>query len=192
MKKSGWLLLVMIMGITVSGCENRTEKNIQGTKATDPASWPIFRGDTRLSGSTTMSIADKLTLLWSFQTADAIKSSPVIGLGTVYIGSDDGSVYALNLDSGEKKWQFGTEGAVEAPPLLLDSVIYVGSVSGFFYALNADDGRLIWQYETEGQIHGSANWTYSPDRSEKWLMVGSYDNRLYCFSAINRPAELGL
>ncbi len=46
------------------------------------------------------------TLKWKFQTGNRIYSSPVIGRdGTVFIGSDDGSLYAIN-PTGYLKWRF--------------------------------------------------------------------------------------
>ena len=47
----------------------------------------------------------------------------------VYIGSDDGNVYALDRASGALRWVF-TGGAVEAPPSVLGEHLVVGSTDG--------------------------------------------------------------
>jgi len=48
-------------------------------------------------------------LLWEFATGDKISSSPTIGPdGTVYFGSFDNKVYALDGKTGAKKWEFET------------------------------------------------------------------------------------
>src|SRR5438093_7448104 len=45
------------------------------------------------------------TKIWEFQTGDAIYSSPALGAdGTIYIGSADNKVYALD-SNGAKKWE---------------------------------------------------------------------------------------
>ena len=49
---------------------------------------------------------------WAFKTGDWVRSSPSIGSdGTIYVGSDDDNLYAINPD-GSKKWAFKTGGNV--------------------------------------------------------------------------------
>ena len=38
-------------------------------------------------------------ILWTYTTGDSIYSSPAVVDGAVYIGSEDGKVYALNTSS---------------------------------------------------------------------------------------------
>ena len=46
---------------------------------------------------------------WSFETGDDVYSSPVIDVdGTVYVGSLDHKVYAIDGETGEKTWEFET------------------------------------------------------------------------------------
>ena len=45
--------------------------------------------------------------LWEFETGDSVCSSPAIGSdGTVYVGSYDKKLYAINGKSGVKLWDF--------------------------------------------------------------------------------------
>lgn len=64
-------------------------------------------------------------LRWEFLTGDMIeKSSPALGAdGTVYIGSQDGKVYALDEKTGLKRWEFytGSGQPIGAPPVLLST-----------------------------------------------------------------------
>ena len=47
--------------------------------------------------------------LWEFETEDEVTSSPAIGFdGTVYVGSWDKKLYAINGKSGVKLWEFET------------------------------------------------------------------------------------
>lgn len=145
--------------------------------------WQIFRGDRGLSGVAKGHLPDSLTLRWSFETGDAIKSSPVIGGGRVFIGSNDGKVYALSATTGKKAWEFNTGAAVEAPPLFLENTVYVGNLDGVFYAIDAVTGRKRWQFETGGAITGSANYVATPGGRAQHIVVGSYDNMMYCLDA---------
>ena len=74
----------------------------------------MFHGGPALDGKAGGDLPDELKLLWTFKTGGAIKSSAAIVAGRVYIGSNDGHVYALDAASGEKVWAFKTEGEVEA------------------------------------------------------------------------------
>ena len=87
------------------------------------ADWPIFHGDPALSGLAHETVTPPLALRWSFKTGGAVKSSPVIRDGKVFIGSSDGKVYALELASGQKQWEFQTGDAIEAPPLALSNTV---------------------------------------------------------------------
>ena len=49
--------------------------------------------------------------IWTFETGAAIRSSPALGRdGTLYVGSEDKKVYAIDGKTGEKKWEFLTGG----------------------------------------------------------------------------------
>ena len=55
-------------------------------------------------------------LTWSYTTGDYVVSSPAVANGVVYVGSDDGNVYALNATTGAKLWNYTTGGYVWSPP----------------------------------------------------------------------------
>ncbi len=175
------------------GCEDGVEQSQQqgpGTRpttkpATSPAgqktrSWPIYRGSPALDGVAPGTLAEDFELAWSFETGDAILSSPVVANGIVYFGSSDQSVYAVDVATGKKVWSFPTDDIVDAPPLVIDGRVYVGSSDAFFYALDAKSGDLAWKFETGHQIIGGANYARLADGSLR-IVVGSHDNKLYCF-----------
>ena len=95
------------------------------------------------SGINQTSKAKPGTLLWEFETGGAIGwSFPAISAdGTVYIGSEDKKVYALNGATGTKKWEFVTGGKVWSSPAIgADGTVYVGSDDKKVYALNGKTG----------------------------------------------------
>ena len=69
------------------------------------------------------------TILWEFEAGAAVSSSPAIGSdGTVYVGSEDNKLYAINGKSGVKLWEFETGGIVFSSPAIgSDGTVYVGS-----------------------------------------------------------------
>ncbi len=61
-----------------------------------------------LMGASTAAHGQAGTMKWSFLTGGWVDSSPALGVdGTVYAGSFDGSLYAIN-PGGTQKWAFQT------------------------------------------------------------------------------------
>ena len=128
---------------------------------------------------------------WEFPAEESIgkiRSSPAIGPdGTIYVGSDDGKVYAVQPD-GTKKWEFKTGGAVSSSPVVgyFGGVlrIYVGSEDKKVYAIDSD-GKEQWNFETGGIISSS------PAISNSGIIyVGSEDNKVYAIK-VDGTAEGG-
>jgi outer membrane protein assembly factor BamB len=82
--------------------------------------------------------------LWEFKTGSAVRSSPAIGPdGTVYIGSDDNKLYAINGQSGVKLWEFETGDLVHSSLVIgSDSTVYVGSADNKLYAIKTNSKGL--------------------------------------------------
>ena len=70
-----------------------------------------------------------------------IDSSPAIGSdGTIYVGSDDYNLYAIN-SNGTLKWSYATGSWYNSSPAIgSDSTIYVGSDDGKLYAIGSGSG----------------------------------------------------
>ena len=80
------------------------------------------------------------TPIWEFETGDKVYSSPAIGSdGTVYVGSYDKKLYAINGKRGVKLWEFETGGDVRSSPAIgSDGTVYVGSNDKKLYALKTE------------------------------------------------------
>ena len=72
--------------------------------------------------------------LWEFITESAVFSSPVIRPdSTLYVGSRDNNLYAINGKSAGKLWQFETVGEVSCSPTIgFGGTVYIGSVDKTF------------------------------------------------------------
>ncbi len=181
MRKFRYIVIPFALAVLLIACAKKESK--EKILDVESASWPIYRGDSMLSGIADDELPEELVLLWSFRTDSWIISSPVIGFGRVYIGSSDGKLYSINLTDGSKVWEFDTGDDIEASPLLLDAAIYVGNLSGEFFSLDAHTGQVRWRYKCTNSIYGSANWVRSPKDHRPLILVGSYDNRVYCLDA---------
>lgn len=140
--------------------------------------WPIFRGNSAMTGVASGAFPEKFALAWKFKTEDAIKSSPVVAEGRVFVGSLDKKVYAVALADGKPLWNFTTKDAIEASPSVADGLVFIGSNDSFLYALDAASGSLKWSFETGDKIIGSVNPVRAAD-GKRILVFGSYDNNIY-------------
>ncbi|MBI2979571.1 MAG: PQQ-like beta-propeller repeat protein [Chloroflexi bacterium] len=143
-----------------------------------PGEWSMFRHDLNHSGITgTVASLPRGTVKWAFPTGGAISSSPAVAYGTVYIGSRDNKLYALDAATGAKRWEFPTGSWVESSPSVAGGVVYFGSNDGVLYALDANTGQKLWSFKTNYAI------TSAPAITDGVLYFGSDDYYLYALNA---------
>ena len=84
------------------------------------------------------------TPIWEFVTGRWVFSSPAIGSdGTVYVGSRDKKLYAINGKTGVKLWEFETGDRVFSSPAIgSDGTVYVGSYDKKLYAIKTNSKGL--------------------------------------------------
>jgi outer membrane protein assembly factor BamB len=159
------------------------------------SAWPMFGQNPQRTGRSPYSGPEVPELKWSFTTGDVVRSSPAIGAdGTIYVGSYDNKLYAINAD-GSQKWSFT---ALDLPALLsiksspaigADGTIYFGSEDSNLYAMNPD-GSQKWSFTAyvsiesspaigaDGTIYIGCNngrlYAINPDGSQKWSFTTEY------------------
>ena len=69
---------------------------------------------------------------WKFPTGARVVGSPVTQDKIIYFGSDDGNVYAVDVESGRQIWKTTTRGPVPCTPAIDHGTVYVGSYDGKF------------------------------------------------------------
>ena len=116
---------------------------------------------------------------WAFKTGKGVRSSPAIGSdGTIYVGSDDDNLYAINPD-GSKKWEFDTFAEIiYSPEIGSDGTIYFGvwGWGNYLYAINPDGSRK-WRFDTFAGVV-----TSPAIGSDGTIYVGSRYKNLYAIS----------
>jgi len=119
--------------------------------------------------------------LWSFDSGAAIRSTATISGDSIYFGTREGKVHALNLHSGSERWSVKTGGAVNGQLLAADNRIVFASGSGHIIALDAGNGDEIWRIAT-GREFASDDWDYylaSAILAEDTLYIGSTSGMVY-------------
>ena len=116
---------------------------------------------------------------------DIYLSSPVVVNGTVYFGSGDGNLYALDANSGDLRWKFAAGDVVHASPAYADGVVYVGSWDSYFYALDATTGKEKWRFHggEDPLIHNQVGFQSSPSVANGVVYTGCRDSNVYAIDA---------
>jgi outer membrane protein assembly factor BamB len=169
-----------------------TSIRLTGSGAVD---WPMFRNTLSHEGWNTSEHILSTTSVggleqrWAAGTGGAVRSSPAVANGVVYVGSDDERVYALNATTGAVEWATGTGllgnpgGVVRSSPAVANGVVYVGSDDDNVYALNATTGAVEWATRTGGAVRSS------PAVANGVVYVGSDDEKVYALNATTGAVE---
>ncbi|HKZ73757.1 MAG TPA: PQQ-binding-like beta-propeller repeat protein, partial [Steroidobacteraceae bacterium] len=83
---------------------------------------------------------------------DRYASAAVERDGRVYVGARDGSVHALDAETGGPLWRFATGDLVMATPAVRGELVLVGSFDKHVYALDARTGALRWKRHMQGVV----------------------------------------
>jgi polyvinyl alcohol dehydrogenase (cytochrome) len=112
-----------------------------------------------------------LEVKWAFAFPNAIKarSEPAYGGGAIYVGSQDGTVRALDAKTGCLRWEFKASAEVrtaivispwEADDANADPSLYFGDLLARAYAISARTGELRWTRRVDD--HRDATITGTP------------------------------
>jgi outer membrane protein assembly factor BamB len=124
------------------------------------------------SGSTAsvvaMSLADR-KVRWAFTLPRASLGGPTIDAGTVFVGTTDGSVFAIDAAEGGQRWRASTSGAVVGPPAAAGGRVFASAFGGstspsHVYAWNARTGKQLWDVTQSQGLVGVSTVTVAGDR----------------------------
>lgn len=149
-----------------------------------------FRGDGEHSGTYASSgPATFGGLQWRVQTAGPVRGSPTVSGATVYVGSADGHLYAIDVRSGDVRWRRSLGSPVSSTPAVANGLVYAGGLDGVMHALRAADGAPAWSVRT-GQparlrwgLESGETWTSSPNVAGDLVIFGARDGRVYAVEA---------
>ena len=126
---------------------------------------------------------------WRFMTEGDVVSTPVVAGSTVYVGSGDGRLYALDRTSGAPRWSYDAGSAVASSPAVGDGAVYVSARDGSFHAVDAATGTRRWRVATGPEMpwpwgHESGDiYLSSPAFADGALIVGAGDGNVYSLDA---------
>ena len=96
---------------------------------------------------------------WQRTTLGYVTSSPALSGNTLFAGSFDSNVYALDAGTGAVKWKYQTGDHIYSSPALLEEngqlqQVIVGSGDGLLYSLDPN-GDVLWTYDAGAPIRSS-------------------------------------
>jgi eukaryotic-like serine/threonine-protein kinase len=104
--------------------------------------------------------------IWKYKTVSTVWSSPVIYNDRVYIGSQEGVLYCLDLLSGKRINGFQSNGKIFSSPVISDSLLFFGTDGGYLYALKPSE----FTYPQSSNINRYVFWEEGLD---KWFHYGN-------------------
>ncbi|MGW0839365.1 beta-alanine-activating enzyme beta-propeller domain-containing protein [Streptomyces sp. NPDC002787] len=116
-------------------------------------------------------------LRWKRGTGGPVAPALLAAGGLVYAGSRDGSMYALEAETGKPRWQFSTGNGVYTCPAVAGGLAYFGSADYHLYAVDVKTGEQRWQFSAGGEVNSS------PVVAGGVVYAGSDDARLYAVDA---------
>lgn len=123
---------------------------------------------------------------WSTNIGGNSTSTPAVHNGKLFIGSDDGNLYALNASDGAVIWSFATGAAIwGAPAVSGDGKVCVGSLDHTVYCVDEETGALVWSYFT-----GTSRLRSSPAIQEGMLFIGNENGKVYAFGPM--PVDIDI
>ncbi|HZD33630.1 MAG TPA: PQQ-binding-like beta-propeller repeat protein [Nitrososphaeraceae archaeon] len=117
-------------------------------------------------------------LRWVFATRDEVWSSPSSDGQRIFVGSDDCTLYALDLD-GKLVWKRKLGGKIRSSSPCVSgspgsSSLYIGTRSGNLYRIDKDSGAILWSQDLKSPLLSS------PSLIQNYVLIGSSDGYLHC------------
>jgi len=132
---------------------------------------------------------------WSFATKGEVWGSPAVSQGVLYIGSDDGFLYALDAKTGAEKWRFQAGKGIRSRPAVSSDAVCFLSDDGYLYAIERSSGKLKWKFDTHTALvphtdlgENDSRWDYlqsSPAIATGLVFVGSGNSNFYAVDLVS-------
>ncbi|MFH2035041.1 MAG: PQQ-binding-like beta-propeller repeat protein [Candidatus Zixiibacteriota bacterium] len=112
-------------------------------------------------------------LHYSINLGEPLVSKAVIG-DRIYISSVDGSMFAVDRNSGAVVWRKNYQNPIWTSPALDQGKIYFGDNAGNLIAVSENDGQILWTYNCDAVILAS------PIVVGNYVVFSALDKVLYC------------
>jgi outer membrane protein assembly factor BamB len=126
---------------------------------------------------------------WTYRARGPIHSQPVVHGSLVYITSNEGRIYGLDVRTGKWVWQYEREisegfairGSSGALPV--GNRVYVGFPDGYLACLNGETGEVVWTRQLAGDATRFTDVDGTPILVGDTLYVSCYSGGVYALDA---------
>lgn len=94
------------------------------------------------------------SLTFEFESG-IVSTEPALHEEGAFFGTEDGLLFAVDLQTSEEIWSFNTGDIITSAPSVSGGVVYFGCSDGRLIALDIQTGQALWSYETGGRISTS-------------------------------------
>jgi outer membrane protein assembly factor BamB len=92
-------------------------------------------------------------LFTPFDTGDRIWTPPVLSDGSVFFGSTDGRLFAVDAQMGTEVWPaFQSDAALVSTPVIDGNLVLIGGFDRRLHAVDASTGQEAWSFEATDWI----------------------------------------
>jgi outer membrane protein assembly factor BamB len=119
--------------------------------------------------------SDKVEQVWRAELTGGVMSHIAVLGNRVFVSAMDGSVVALDKDSGHRVWRAKTGRYCHSSPVVDGDLLFVGSADGNLYCFDSSKGKEVWRAKTEGPVYASAAV------AQGTVCVASGDGKFYGF-----------
>ena len=152
----------------------------------EPQDLRMFRGNAAHTGvALSRLFGGQGGVRWEVHTGGAVRSSPALTATTVFIGSGDGRLYAINRATGRVTWRFDAGNPVDASPAVSNGLVIAATREGRIFAVSESGGQLRWSVQTGKAlplVHAATGWDLiisSPVVSGDRAIIGAADGHVY-------------
>jgi len=109
---------------------------------------------------------------WHLDTGAPVIASPIVRKKSVYVGSTNGRLFALDRRTGKARWSFEAGSPIRAAVALAENALFLGTKDGQLRSLDTRTGRVLWAYQMPHGIE------HAPAVHKNTVLVGTNDGTL--------------
>ena len=128
-------------------------------------------------------------IIWTFNAAFPIESTPTISGDRVFFGSGDGALRCLDKATGAEIWSYQTRSEIISSPIVMDGRVIITSSDDRVHAIDEKTGDRLWTFGRATFRAVQPRVSGSPAFSDGRVFVFFSDGSLVAVSA-DRGAEL--
>ncbi len=122
-------------------------------------------------------------IIWRFRGSGPLETSPLVIGRTIYVGSWDHKLYAINIYTGKVRWTFTADHEVNSSPAYSGGKVYFGTDGGSVYAVDGRTGKQVWRAQSLPRFGRREYFYPTPTIAYGRVYIGNTDGTLYAFGA---------